>query len=384
MLAAGTAIRLWIAFTNRGVLYDIDSAYIVGAALKAHPLHVYDTLRYPYPGGYLPVIFLCRSIADLTGAVYYGVFKVPAIFADAGIGALVWIGCGELGASRRVRLTSVALVAFGPMFVLISGYHGQIDAAGILPAVLAMVVWTRGGADRAWQAGLLIGLGASIKTVPLFMVLALLPTVRSRREALVMLGSAVAVPLLTLVPFLIADYHATTTSLTANKGVPGFGGLSLFVQPGIIHGWLHGTSFVPDSATLWFERRQNELVLVAVLAAGAFARRRRMPPALAASLLWIAVYIANPEWSYQYFVWGLPFFLLAGFTAGAAALQLALALPAAELYFKFAVGSAGWLYLPLIYLTWAGLVLAAVAIVRRPASSAPGAPGSIRMDTVAA
>jgi hypothetical protein len=364
MLCGGVAIRVWIAFTNRGVKYDMDSLYAVAALLDSHPLHVYDSFRWAYPGGYFPVVLLCRWIANATGAPFYGVIKVPVILADAGIAAAVWWGTGQLAAGRRIRLLSAGLVALGPIFILISGYHGQLDAAGILPALVGVLVWERGGERRAVAAGLLVGLGASIKTVPLFMVLAMLPSVRSRREAVVLLGASLAVPLASLVPFLLADRHAVVTSLTANKGVPGWGGLSLFVQPGMIHDWLHGIVFTPSSATTFLLRRQNAIVGLAALAAGAVAWRRRMGVVPAAALIWVAVYVANPDWSYQYFIWGMPFFLLAGAAAGVGGLQLVLALPAAELYFHFAVGSAGWLYLPLIYIAWAGLAAAGVWLLR--------------------
>src|SRR5207302_10782054 len=106
------------------------------------------------------------------------------IAADAAIAWLVQAGLGRAGASDRTRLSACALVALGPAFALISGMHGQIDSVAILPAVLALVVWERGGSRRALAAGLLIGRAASIKTAPGLMVLALLPSVRSRREAL--------------------------------------------------------------------------------------------------------------------------------------------------------------------------------------------------------
>jgi hypothetical protein len=379
MVAAGSAIRLWIGFTNRGVQYDVDSAYAVAAALKTHPLHVYDTLRWAYPGGFLPIVLVCRWIADATGAVFYGVIKLPLILADAGLTVAVWWGLARSGASRQARLAAAALVAFGPSFVLISGYHAQMDPAAILPAVIAVLIWERGSPGRALPAGLLIGLATSFKTVPLFMVLALLPTARSRREAAVLTGAAIAVPLLATLPFLLADTHNTVASLKANRGVPGWGGISLFVQPRMIHDWLHGILFTPSGATRWLVLNQNTIVGVAVLLAGAVAWRRRMNAVPAAALIWAAVYVANPDWSYQYFIWGLPFFLLAGMAVPVAGLQALLALPAAELYFHFGVGDFEWLYLPLIYLAWLWFAAVLVRLLRARRATAIGAvhPGTL-------
>jgi hypothetical protein len=363
LLALGVGIRLWIAFTNYGITYDVDTAYIVARLLSVHPLHAYDSIRYPYPGGFLPVILLCHWIADATGAAFWAVWKVPAIIADGGIAALLAYALERLGRPWGEQLVTVALVMLGPSFLVISGYHGQIDAAAILPALAGVIVWRLGGEQRAWQSGLLIGIGASIKTVPFFMVFALLPTIRSRREAVVMLGCAIAIPLISVAPFLIDNPGPTWKSLTFNNGVPGIAGLSMLVQPGLTHGWLVGPVPTPSSATLFLVHHQNEIVGIAVLATALLAWRRKLDCVSAAALIWLAVYLANTNWAYQYFVWGLPFFLLAGRWREVALLQLALALPTAEIYFHFGVHSVSWLYIPLLMAVWAGFAVAFVFTV---------------------
>jgi uncharacterized membrane protein len=375
LLALGLGFRLWIAFTNYGVVYDVDTAYIVAHLLSVHPLHVYSSLRYPYPGGFLPILLLCKEIASGTGAAFWAVFKVPSILADLGIAAVLVWALGRLGATPRERLVTAALVALGPSFLVVSGFHGQIDAVAILPALAGVIVWRLAGPHRAWQAGLLIGLGGAVKTVPLFMVLALLPTARSRREALTLVGCAVAPPLASVAPFLIADTHHTITSLTFNKGVPGFGGLSVLVQPALLKGWLTGHLAPASSATWFFVHHQNEIVAAAVIVAGAYAYRRRMDPISAAALIWLVVYVTNFNWAYQYFVWGLPFFLLAGRRLEVAAVQLLLALPTAQLYFHFGVPGLDWSYLPLIMLVWAGFAGSLLLVITRRRDVRAGVPG---------
>lgn len=381
LLALATAIRLWIGFTNRGVTYDIDSIYIVAQLLATHPLHVYSALRWPYPGGFLPVVWLCRTIANALGVPLWAVIKVPTILADTGIAASLWWGLGRLRASRVQRWAAVLLVSLGPSMILISGYHGQIDASAILPALLAVIIWQLGGDRRALVAGVLIGLGASIKSVPLFVVLALLPTVRSRREALTLVGLAGAIPLASLAPFLIADRHATLHSLTANKGIPGWGGLSLIVQPQLIHAWLDHVPVTLSGLTRFLYREQNVIVGLAALATGIYLFARRVDAVRGAALIWLVIYVANPDMAFQYFVWGIPFFLLAQRPLETGLLQLALALPAAMLYFRFGVPSVQWLYLPLMVLVWVGLVVSGVVAVTRVRGgwlTAGGASGELR------
>jgi hypothetical protein len=366
LIVAGTAIRIWIGFTNRGWPFDIDSAYIVERALATHPLHVYSTFRWPYPGGFLPITYLAREVANGAGIAFSSIWKLPSIVADAGIALTVWWGLTRFGAGRARRLIAIALITLGPSFVLISGYHGQIDASAILPALVGVVVWQIGGERRAWVSGLLVGVGASIKTVPLFMVLAMAPTARSRRELVTLVGCAVAVPVATVIPFLAADGHDALKALTMNKGLPGGGGLSLLVQPELVRFW-QGIRFVPpDGVVTWLYHAQNVIVGVAAVLAGAYAYARRLDAVRAATLIWLFVYVANPNWAFQYFIWGLPFFLLAGRVWEVAALQAALALPAAQVYFHFSLPELRNVYVPLMDVTWLAVTVAAVAGVARP------------------
>jgi Glycosyltransferase family 87 len=380
LIAIGTGIRLWIAFTNYGWPYDVGSGYAVARQLVSHPLHVYSVLRWPYPAGYLPVVLLCREIAHVTGAAFWAVWKVPAVLCDAGIAALVASAVTRFGGSPRERLVATALVALGPSFILISGYHGQIDSAMTLAALAGVVIWcleSRG--RRAWQAGILIGLGASIKQPAFFMVLALLPTARSWREARTLLACSVGVPVLSVIPFLAADAGPTWHSLTHNQGVPGIGGLSLLLQPGLVHTTVRGEFGFPNAVNAWFYERQNWIVGLSVLAGGLFAYRKRLDPIPAAALIWLTVYVSNFNWSYQYFVWGLPFFLLAGWRARVATIQLGLLLPAAELYFRFGVPGLTWLYLPLVMCVWVACAFwLAAGIVRPSAAVWAAARGTVR------
>jgi hypothetical protein len=235
-----------------------------------------------------------------------------------------------------------------------------------LPALAGVVVWSlESHRRRAWQAGLLIGVAASIKEPAFFMVLALLPTARSWREAAIVVTCAAGVPVLSVLPFLVADPAPTWQSLTHNYGVPGIGGLSLLLQPGLVHTTVHGEFGFPNALNAWFYERQNWIVGLSVLASALFAYRKRLQPIPAAALIWLTVYVSNFNWSYQYFVWGLPFFLLAGWSARVAAIQLALLLPAAELYFRFGVPGLTWVYLPLVTCVWTGCTLWLIATIVR-------------------
>ena len=348
IVAAGTVARLVVAALTEGLAFDVESFAVVRRALADDPLEVYGTVglyRWPYPPGFFGWIELAAGLERATGVAFVNWVQLAPIAADAGLALLVAWYLRRRGLGERVALAGAALVAFGPSFLLISGYAVQIDSVAILPAAAALVVWERGGrsagdagrpsgwvgADgRAWQAGLLIGLAAAIKTVPVLMLLALLPTARDRREALVLVACAVAVPVALLSPFLLADPHGVWR-LRDYKGIPGMGGLTLVVQPELAERWL--TNPVgPNAINRWIAGHSTLVNLLAIGPVAAFLLARRVPAPRAAAILWLAVWAFGTGFFFQYLVWGLPFLLLAGLLRAALAVQLVAIVPAILFY----------------------------------------------------
>ncbi len=148
--------------------------------------------------------------------------RVPSILADAAIAWIVQEWLERTGRSHQERLLAAGLISLGPAFITIAGYHGQFDAVAILPGALAVSLWSSDDSPhRALTAGLLIGLGGALKTVPLLLVLALLPTARSRREALTLLLAPALPVVLSLAPFAIAGTlpRPTCSAIAACPGL---------------------------------------------------------------------------------------------------------------------------------------------------------------------
>ena len=373
MILAGTIIRLVVAFATHGLPYDVQSWSILRTAFSEHPLHVYalvnrdGSFRWPYPPGSFPLMLIASGAADLFGGFTHLV-RFPAIAADAALTWLVWYGlAGRVG--ERARLTAAALVAFGPVFVAIAGYAAQIDEVAILPAVVALLVWERApDGRRAWIAGLLIGVAASIKTVPLVMVLALAPSARSRTELAVLVGSAAGVLALSLAPFLIAD-SAAVLELRHYQGSPGMGGLTLVLQPDLAQIWL--SRFVAINPVVkWVSIDHAGPYNLAILAAyGLYAWRYRPEPRTAAALLWLVVLAFGSGFFFQYLVWGLPFFLLGGYLLATAILQVVVAVPMI-IYFtgpRAGSDSVAYVYVPLMLVVWLMWAVGAGVLARRGA-----------------
>jgi hypothetical protein len=339
LIAAGTAVRIALAFTTDGQPYDIEFLRDLRRTLGESPLRVYETLmgpnddaRYPYLPGYFPFAALAGGLASLTGLAYEALVRLPAIFADAALALVVQDFLARRGASDRRRVAATALVALGPSFIVISGYHGQVDSLAILPAVVAVAMWDRWPESRrAIYAGLLIGTGVVLKTTPVVMLLALLPAVRSWREAAKLLAAGAVVPIVVAAPWLVTSFDEMRQALRY-RGFPGTSGLSILLQPEFGEQLLRQVS--PNAVVDFLYDRGQALVLAVIAGVAAFAARRRPDwgPAQVATMIWLAFYVVTPAFFFQYLVWGIPFFLLAGHLRLALATQAAALIPTVLFY----------------------------------------------------
>ncbi|HVE68743.1 MAG TPA: glycosyltransferase 87 family protein [Solirubrobacteraceae bacterium] len=383
LLGAGLAVRLGFAFTTDGVKPDLESFRIVADALRAAPGHVYEIananppfVRWPYPSGYLPFVAGADRLADATGLDFLAVIRLGPIAADLALAAVVQAFMGRRGHGPGTRLAATALIALGPPFVAVSGHHGQIDAVAILPAVVALVVWER--TDAQWRgvaAGALIGLGASVKTIPLLMALALLPSARSWREAISLTGCAAAVPLLAVAPWIVSEGTDWLRVFRYN-GAPGLGSLSLLAQPDLAPAWFGLGDARPNGFSQALFDASRAIAGASLLVVAALLLRFRAAAPLAAVAVWLGVYAFGVTFFMQYAVWGIPFFLMAGYVRHVLALELVLLAPILVTYAD--VASETWqvyvLYVGPMLLVWAAMTLALVALLRGLAVRPPGTP----------
>lgn len=341
LIIAGTLFRLYLAFRYIGVSIDINAWALVADSLRADPLHVYRTVNgnpplvnlWPYPPGFFPWNLTARFLSHHLPGTFAGWVKLPMVLADAGIAWVVQNHLGLAGRGARARLAGCALVALGPPFFVISGYHGQIDSVAILPALLAVSLWSRPGVRRPLLCGLLIGIGAAVKTVPLVVVLALLPTAETWRERALIAVPAVLVPAVLFVPFFIAD-PGPIIALGNYQSRPGLAGLSMLMQPSFVHNFFQTATVYPNATTEWLTHHGGLPAAAGLALVSPLLVLRRTPPADAAVVIWLTTYALLGGFLFQYLVWGLPFFLLAGHLRVTAAFMVALCIPLAVVYFR--------------------------------------------------
>src|SRR5436190_13929730 len=152
LVLAGSAARIVLMLAFPHGSFDLESHRIVAEALRADPLTAYDTLRWPYPPGYFPLLWISDAASRATGTSLTVWIQLWQVVADGLLVVLIHELMRARGATRDQALLAAGLVALGPTFVIATGYTAQIDSVAILPCVLALLLWERLGPDRAWVA----------------------------------------------------------------------------------------------------------------------------------------------------------------------------------------------------------------------------------------
>jgi hypothetical protein len=372
IVAAGLAIRILLA-------YEFHGTHHVGIELLAAErvrgwdwVAVYGAAPpWTYPPLFLSWLVGASWLSDASGLSFHLLAKLGPILADVGLALAIYTYLGWREAGERARLVGAGLVMLGPSFIATSGYHGQIDSVAILFAVLALMAWEYAAQPgRAVRAGLLIGIGAAVKTVPLLLVPALIGSSRSWREAVKLLAAALVIPALVLVPLWLGgvDLHEVITY----TGFPGLGGLSIVVDPAL--GWRWMTVLQPlagggtNGVGQALQDSSKVITLAALSAYLAFILRYRPAPVDAVALVWLVIYVFSPNFFLNYLVWGLPFFIMAGYLLEVGILQVVL-VPATVAFYL-----SRWptlspvdavLYVPLLIALWIFWVVATIALIQR-------------------
>jgi hypothetical protein len=368
MVAAGLAMRVVLALVFHGTNH-VFIEEIAAIRVRDGDWHaVYEgPVSWSYPPLFLSWLTGASWLSEVSGISFHALAKLGPSLADIGLALAVYSYLGWRGAKERWRLAGAGLVLFGPTFIATSSYHGQIDSVAILLAVLGLMAWERGPtSSRAWEAGLLIGLGAAVKLVPLLMVLALLPYTFSWREGAKLIIAALGTLALALGPLWIAgiDLHR----VTGYAGVPGWGGLSLVLDPGVAWHNLTVLSGTQSGLTLDLRSAARWITLGVLVVYAGFILRYR--PALidAAVLLWLAIFTFSPNFFLTYLVWGLPFFIMAGYLLEVAILQTLLVIPTVAYYLSLWPSrstATGIAYVPFMFALWLFFACATIILVAR-------------------
>ena len=188
-----------------------------------------------------------------------------------------------------------------------------------------MMVWERRQESRrAVEAGLLIGVGTTIKTVPLLLLLPFLFSTRSGRERALLVATALGVVATACLPFLLAEPKASRRVRSRlwcaqPRGRADRSPLAashLRSDPSLA---LVGS--FPGAAG-WLSDHGGPITFVVLLTLAGFLWRYRPATVDGIVTLWLAIFAFSPNFLLQYMVWALPFFIMAGYLRVTALLQL--------------------------------------------------------------
>lgn len=337
--AVAVGLRCWMLSRYPGDPFDINSALIMRSAVIHHGLHAYgyaDTggqIRYPYPPGWVPVILACASIAHHLGTSVSIALRAPLIAVDVALAWLVQAILGWSGRSDLERVVGAGLVLLGPPIFAVTVLQGQLDTVSALAVLGGLAIWLRADPTHRWLwAGLVIGLGAAIKTTPIFAVLALLPTAVDHRERIKVVVTSVAIPVLAVLPFAAVNHH-TIHAIAGYHGAPGAGGLSLLAQPRLAYDWLTTTYIPIGHVDHGLGHVATILGVAGVVLMTCIAWRRRLDPMTTAVLIYAALLLCSVNFFLQYIVWLLPLVIAWGALRIAVAVTVVWTVP---LIFRYA------------------------------------------------
>jgi hypothetical protein len=175
---------------------------------------------YPYPPVWVWVEAGAGLLSRRLGLSFPVLVKLPVLAAELGI--VCWLA--TWGARRGKGSRPAWVYALHPVSLLVSGFHGQFDAAALLFVLLSLSSWP----ERRTGSALALSAAVSLKSFPVLLLPVMLAqpgqAARDRvRYAALVLGPV----LLLLAPFAVHDPGAVRRELLGYGGVADFGWIAL-------------------------------------------------------------------------------------------------------------------------------------------------------------
>jgi uncharacterized membrane protein len=246
-----------------------------------------------WPPLWLPFTWFASVMSDTTQIPFYLLIKLVPIAADLVLTLFLYSVAEEYGCSPWKTALAYAL---NPVSIYCTAIHGQFDAIPTLCATVAVVMMGRRESRRPTGAGVWLGIAASFKTWPLFILPALLAPLGSMRRraqmATVVIGIFITALLLSWLFFGVGSVIGVLTYRSA-LGWWGLSSISYVLRAAM-------------PANLF-----SAIFFAAMAAAALLLIAKRTEPARGALLLLLTFYVTAPGFGLQYLIWIVPLALLA-------------------------------------------------------------------------
>jgi Glycosyltransferase family 87 len=306
--------------------------------------------------------------------------KLPAIAAAVGTALLLHNAMGRLAGPWPGAVALLFLV--NPLLVGMTAYYGQFDAIVLF---FAFAAWYRlRFATSGWHialAGVLLGLAITTKTWPLVLLPVFVLTMTGSLSARAgFVAASLTVPIAAAFSYAWAmgePVGDVIEEVRSYNGVPGLYGLSLVLErlPGV------GS----DSTLEWILQHGRNALLIALAVAFTLGALFRKESAAFAMLMLLAFYVFTPGSVHTYYIWVLPFALIAGQTVLVIGLTSLLtadmmwspiysynwSFPAASADVAYALGLAVWVFTA-VWLLWELLPATLMRSRERPPTAPAG------------
>ncbi|HEX8340837.1 MAG TPA: glycosyltransferase 87 family protein [Tepidisphaeraceae bacterium] len=294
-----TCMGLALRFTIASVTLGTNDAWIwfnFGRSFNDIGLGVYaaspDMIHPPLPLVWSWVSYRLNGTFDVAFCL---LMKLPAIFGDVISCWALW-KIGVAGAGRRAAMMLVATMALNPAAILISAAHCNTDNL-----YTAFTLWSLYLAQRQRMllSGVLLGAAINVKLIPVIFLPVLLLCCRNPREWTAFAGGLVAM----LVPFVIVGAATHGESIAR---IAGYGSaeqnwgvnyvLRLLEANGVASTW------ASDLRTHYRGGLGKVVLLVSVLTAAFFCRRRGAGPLMAGAISAAIFLVTASGFGVQYVV----------------------------------------------------------------------------------
>jgi hypothetical protein len=287
--ALAFAAKLMLAFstigTNDATAYRV---FAISARRHGGPWLYEHAPAFIHPPFMVHFLSAMAWAWSLTGVPLEAWMRTLGSIADLGSLFLV----ARLTGAGRIQM---AILAMAPASILVTGFHCNTDPIMIFLLLASIYVLKKKESQDA--SAILLGVAASIKLVPFFLLPAILSSLHCRRIRYVVLStvtwSALSLPYLLQAPQIIAR---NTLGYRSNSGTWGFS------LAGLLTEILTGRRLYPFSIQI-----SSVAMLVALLALPFWFRRANVPLFDRCGITLLAFLFLAPGFGVQYLLWLVPF-----------------------------------------------------------------------------
>jgi 4-amino-4-deoxy-L-arabinose transferase-like glycosyltransferase len=380
LCAAALALipKLWMAATTFGTNDVLHWEGFAAGVRRAGPIGIYR-LHFALPYNHPPLVGWMLVAMNHLGSLGLSLpflIRAQSSLADV-VTALLIFEMVRPARGLRAATAAGVLVAFSPVLLIISGFHGNTDPVFVMFAMLSayLLVCPR-WPGRPWLspalAGASLGVAMSIKLVPVVMipVLLLLAWRLGRRHLAAFVAGAgvVLVPLWT--PVLLREWRPFRAHVLGYAGGP--------LHPWGITEFLASASVGPSVVSFLVGPGRFLILAVSALLPVALLLWRRDAVLPAVGLTLVLFFLLSPAWGTQYLSWPVAAAYLIDFRA-ATAYNLTAGALLADVYNRWS-GGLPWNFahakalvpseISLLAVVWTMLLLVAINGLRRVARPA--------------